>query len=122
LIESASSAEFADYYDDYSVKLPSKADDGMALIPRACQEPEFKFLYKPTCNDFHEHDWSRAYDDPGTVSNPCSENEVNVAHLGAGFYRDTWILEDSPWTGRLDLKPRNLLRRKYYNKQQTLTF
>ena len=97
LIKSASSAEFADYYDDYSVNLPSKADDGMAIVPRACQEPEFKFLYKPTCNDFHERDWSRAYDDPETVSNPRSENEVNIAHLGAGFYRDTWILEDSPW-------------------------
>ena len=122
MIESASSAEFADYYDDYSVKLPSKADDGMALIPRACQEPEFKFLYKPTCNDFHEHDWSRAYDDPGTVSNPCSENEVNVRIWAQDFIETHGSLKIVLGYGRLDIKPRNLLRRNYYNKQQTLTF
>jgi hypothetical protein len=109
LIESASSAEFADYYDDYSVNLPSQADDGTASVPSACQEPEFKFLYKPTCNDFHERDWSRAYDDPGTVSNPRSENEVNIEHLGAGFYRDTWILEDSPWIDASRFKTEKLI-------------
>jgi serine/threonine protein kinase len=89
--------ELETYYDDDSISVFPKANDPTIKKPRACQEPEFKSYYFPTCNDFHERDMGRAYDDPRLVSNPRPENEVNIAYLASGFYRDTWVLEDEPW-------------------------
>jgi hypothetical protein len=93
----ASLLDLRNYYDDDVISVKPKANDPKVLKPRACQEPEFRSYYFPTCNDFHERDMGRAYDDPTVVSNPRPENEVNIRYLASGFYRDTWILEDEPW-------------------------
>ena len=108
--------ELKTYYDDDSISVFPKANDPAIKEPRACQEPEFKSYYFPTCNDFHERDMGRAYDDPRLVSNPRPENEVNIAYLASGFYRDTWVLEDEPWILQPPYPPEELdemLGRRY---------
>ena len=97
LDEDASYSDLVSYYGDDSISVKSEANDPKLKEPRACQTPEFEHFYFPTCNDFHERDFGRAFDDPGTVPNPRPENEANIAYLASGFYRDTWILEDGPW-------------------------
>ena len=97
LDEDASYSDLVNYYGDDSISVKSSANDPELNEPRACQTPEFEHFYFPTCNDFHERDFGRAFDDPEKVTNPRPENEANIAYLASGFYRDTWILEDSPW-------------------------
>jgi serine/threonine protein kinase len=97
LDEDASYSDLVNYYADDTIDVRPKANDPKLMEPRACQMPEFEHFYFPTCNDFHERDFGRAFDDPEKVANPRPENEANIAYLASGFYRDTWILEDSPW-------------------------
>jgi len=97
LDEDASYEDLVNYYDDDTIDVRPKANDPKLMEQRACQMPEFDHFYFPTCNDFHERDFGRAFDDPEKVAYPRPENEANIAYLASGFYRDTWILEDSPW-------------------------
>jgi hypothetical protein len=97
LVEGAGYSDLKTYYDDDSISVEAWANDPELAEPRACRMPEFDRFYFPTCNDFHERDFGRAFDDPEIVPHPRPENEVNIAYLASGYYRDTWILEDSPW-------------------------
>ncbi|KAL7540176.1 hypothetical protein ACHAXR_009931 [Thalassiosira sp. AJA248-18] len=97
LHEDATFEELRKYYDDDNVNVVRKANDGVTKEPRACQNAEFSHFYFPTCNNFHERDVGRAYDDPEKLVNQRPENELYVKYLAHGYYRDVWVMEDSPW-------------------------
>ncbi|KAL3762560.1 hypothetical protein ACHAW5_007805 [Stephanodiscus triporus] len=122
--EDASYLDLEKYYDDDSISIHAKGNDPNVEEPRPCQTPEFEHYYFPTCNDFHERDLGRSFDDPEKVLHPRPENEVNIAYLASGFYRDTWIFEDSPWIwpSRYPAEKLNKLSQKKYgvsNEERT---
>ena len=90
-------AEVSARYDDDAVQVMAKANDGKTHKPRACREAEVASLYFPTCNDFHEHNLGRVYDDPELMEHVRPENEMYRKYLAHGYYRDVWIMEDNPW-------------------------
>ncbi|KAL9182905.1 hypothetical protein ACHAXT_004184 [Thalassiosira profunda] len=89
--------ELQKHYDDDTVKILPRANDGKTKEPRACQKAAFSQLYFPTCNDFHERMVGRAFDDPEQLVHPRPEHELYVKYLAHGYYRDVWVVEDSPW-------------------------
>eukprot|EP00986_Skeletonema_menzelii_P011420 scaffold5874_cov131-Skeletonema_menzelii.AAC.5 len=97
--EDASYNELLKYYDDDdNVEVHQHANDGKTEEPRACRSAEFEKFYFPTCNNFHEIDLGRPYDDPGEMPQPRPENQLaKVRYLGHGYYRDAWVVEDNPW-------------------------
>ena len=97
LQDDASYEELKNYYNDDSVHVWKKANDGKTRDPRACQDTEVSAYYFPTCNNFHERYVGRLFDDPTTLVNQRPENELYVKYLAHGYYRDVWVLEDSPW-------------------------
>jgi len=98
LNEDATISELNNYFDDDQlVHVWPKANDGKTRKPRACHRVEFSDLYFPTCNNFHERDLGRVYDDPAQMIHPRPENEEYVKYLAHGYYRDVWIMEDNPW-------------------------
>jgi hypothetical protein len=74
-----------------------KTNDGKARKPRLFWKTETSSLYFPTCNNFHENDLGKAYDDPLVLERPRPKNEPYVKYLNHVYYRDVWILEDGPW-------------------------
>ena len=96
--DDASYGELLKYYDDDNVEVFKLANDRKTEEPRACRSAEFEKFYFPTCNDFHEIDLGRPYDDPGEMPQPRPENQLaKVRYLGHGYYRDAWVVEDNPW-------------------------
>lgn len=96
--EDASYLELKHYYDDDHVEVFRRQNDGKTEKPRACREAEFADFYFPTCNDFHEIDVGRPYDDPEEMAKPRPENQLaKVRYLDHGYYRDVWVVEDNPW-------------------------
>ena len=65
-----------------------RANDAKAEEPRACRSAEFENFYFPTCNNFHEIDLGRPYDEP-EMPQPRPENQLaKVRYLGHGYYRE----------------------------------
>lgn len=56
-----------------------------------CRPPNWKKLYFPTCNSFHEIDVSRGYD-RSIISNV--EKNYDSYVFSQGFYRDAWLVEN----------------------------
>ncbi|KAI2488633.1 protein kinase [Fragilaria crotonensis] len=56
-----------------------------------CRPPNWKKLYFPTCNSFHEIDISRGYD-RSIISNV--EKNYDSYVFSQGFYRDAWLVEN----------------------------
>ena len=106
--------ELRNYYDDDNVHVLPKANDGKTRDPRACQKAEVSHLYFPTCNNFHEHDLGRVFDDPEDIVHPRPENEMYRKYLAHGYYRDVWIMEDNPsiWPSRYP-KEKDQKQQKY---------
>lgn len=97
-VEVASYNQLLHRYDDDHVEVKKRANDGKTEEPRACRSAEFENFYFPTCNDFHEIDLGRPYDDPIEMLKPRPENQLaNVRYLSHGYYRDVWIVEDNAW-------------------------
>ncbi len=88
LYKDAGLKELKSFYDDDSIKVMPRANDGKTPEPRTCQKPEFSQLYFPTCNNFHDRDLGRVHDDPEKMVHPRPENELYVKYLAHGFYRD----------------------------------
>eukprot|EP00986_Skeletonema_menzelii_P014719 scaffold10060_cov141-Skeletonema_menzelii.AAC.10 len=96
--EDASYKDLLNYYDDDNVEVFKRANDGKTEEPRACKTAEFEKFYFPTCNNFHEIDLGRPYDDPEEMQQPRPENQLaKVRYLDHGYYRDVWVVEDNPW-------------------------
>eukprot|EP00984_Skeletonema_dohrnii_P034455 scaffold33563_cov137-Skeletonema_dohrnii-CCMP3373.AAC.2 len=96
--EDASYRELLHYYDDDRVEVFKRLNDGETVEPRACRGAEFEKFYFPTCNNFHEIDLGRPYDDPEEMPKPRAENQLaKVRYLDHGYYRDVWVVEDNPW-------------------------
>jgi len=115
-VERATHTDLKHYYDDDNVEVFKRQNDGKTLKPRACREAEFASFYFPTCNDFHEIDLGRPYDDPEEMVKPRPENQLaKVRYLDHGYYRDVWVVEDNPWiwpneyTKEKDNKPKEAL-------------
>ncbi len=96
-IEDATFQDVKHFYDDDSISVLPNANEDKKRGPRACLSPEFSSLYFPTCNNFHEQDIGRAYDDPESIARPRPGNEMYIKYLASGYYRDAWLTEDSPW-------------------------
>jgi len=97
-VKNASYNKLLHYYDDDNVEVLKTANDDETAEPRACRSAEFENFYFPNCNDFHEIDLGRPYDDPVEMLKPRPENQLaNVRYLSHGYYRDVWIVEDNPW-------------------------
>ena len=93
----ATAKQLKQFYDDDNVYVFPRANDGKTFEPRACRGAEFEKFYFPTCNNFHEFDLGRPYDEP-EILNPRPENQLaNVRYLDHGYYRDVWVVEDNPW-------------------------
>lgn len=56
---------------------------------QTCRTPNFEALYFPTCNDFHEFDLTRDYDEH--ISRDLSYYDSYF--FGHGYYRDAWMLK-----------------------------
>jgi len=114
LNDETNQAELTSYYNDDSVTILPKSNDYKKGQPRACKKPEFAYNYFPSCNAFHEHNLGRVYDDPADIVHPRPEHETYKKYLAHGFYRDVWIMEDSPW-----IWPQQYTKEKEYIQTQT---
>ena len=95
--DDASYYDLKKYYDDDNVEVNRREYDHTEK-PRACRSAEFENFYFPTCNNFHEIDLGRPYDEPEEMPQPRPENQLaKVRYLGHGYYRDAWAVEDNPW-------------------------
>eukprot|EP00804_Cyclotella_cryptica_P029055 CCRYP_005255-RB/>CCRYP_005255-RB protein AED:0.00 eAED:0.00 QI:142/1/1/1/1/1/2/1265/554 len=71
----------------------------------ACRAMEWEYSYYPTCNAFHEIDLARPFDDPLLLTKPRPENSMlKVTYINHGFYRDVFLMEDSPWLWPFEYK------------------
>lgn len=96
-IKHATYQDVKHYYDDDNINVLHDANEDEKEGPRACISPEFSSMYFPTCNNFHEFAVGRAYDDPEKTLKPRPGHEMYVKYLDSGYYRDAWLMEDSPW-------------------------
>jgi hypothetical protein len=56
-----------------------------------CRPPNWKKLYFPTCNSFHEIDMTRGYD--RSLTSKVDKNYDSYV-FSQGFYRDAWLVEN----------------------------
>jgi hypothetical protein len=60
-------------------------------IESICRRPNWKHLYKPTCNNLHEVDLMNDY--PSGHVRFKDTQQLDAFYINHGYYRDVWVLD-----------------------------